>query len=101
MFVIGKFIEAIATILNIVLNIYLIIIVARAVISWVNPDPNNQIVRFLHNVTEPVLYQIRKRIPVVFSGVDLSPIIVFLAIIFLQTALVDNLYMFAASLCGK
>ena len=44
---------------------------------WVNPDPFNPIVRFIHNITEPVLYQIRTRIPVNFGGMDVSPIVVF------------------------
>jgi YggT family protein len=59
-------------------------------LSWVSPDPFNPIVRFIHNVTEPVLYQIRKRVPVNFGGIDLSPIIVILAIYFLQVFLVGQ-----------
>ena len=65
--------------------------IARAVLSWVNPDPYNPIVRFIRNVTEPVLYHIRTRLPVSFGGIDLSPIIVFMAIIFLQRFLVGSL----------
>jgi YggT family protein len=68
------------------------IVIARAVLSWVSPDPYNPIVRFIHKVTEPVLYQIRRRIPVSFGGIDFSPIIVFLAIIFLQRFVVHSLY---------
>lgn len=74
------------------------IVVARAVLSWVNPDPYNPIVRFINSVTEPVLYQIRRRLPVSFGGLDLSPIIVFLAVIFLRKFLVESLFRMAALL---
>jgi YggT family protein len=74
------------------------IVIARAVLSWVSPDPYNPIVRFIHQVTEPVLYQIRRRIPVSFGGIDFSPIIVFLAIIFLQRFVVSSLLQMAQTL---
>jgi YggT family protein len=66
------------------------IIIARAILSWVNPDPYNQIVQFIHNLTEPVLYQIRSRIPYM-GGIDISPIIVILVIMFLEKFLVGSL----------
>jgi YggT family protein len=89
---------AIAKILNIGLTIYMWIIIARAVISWVSPDPYNPIVRFLNNVTEPVLLRIRRFIPLYFGGFDFSPILVLLVIIFIQTFLVQSLYQLAARL---
>ncbi len=67
------------------------IIVARAVLSWVSPDPYNPIVRFINNVTEPVLYPVRKRLPFGFSGIDFSPMLVLLAIIFLRLFIVSTL----------
>ena len=73
MFIIGNFLKAIAVVLHYVLTFYMWIVVARAVLSWVSPDPYNPIVRFIHNVTEPVLYRIRTRIPVDFGGIDFSP----------------------------
>ncbi len=82
---------AVAKVIDIVLICFMWIVVARAVLSWVNPDPYNPIVRFIHNTTEPVLYRIRQSLPVNFSGIDLSPIIVFLAIIFLRTFIVSSL----------
>ena len=91
MFVIGNLIYALATVISIVLNLYMWIIIARAILSWVSPDPYNPIVRFIHNITEPVLYQVRKRLPVNFGGIDVSPIVVLLAIIFLQNFLVRSL----------
>ena len=98
MFIPGNFIRAIAQILDYILVIYMWIIVARAVLSWVNPDPYNPIVRFLHNVTEPVLGPIRSRISFVLGGLDISPIVVFIAIIFLRTFVVDSLYRIAATM---
>lgn len=92
MFILGNFIEAISKILDIALTIYMWIVVASAVLSWVNPDPYNPIVRFLRNATEPVYRKIRKFIPTYFGGIDIAPLIVILIIIFLQYFLVDTLY---------
>lgn len=98
MFIFGNFLIAIAKVVDIALSIFMWIVIARAVLSWVSPDPYNPIVRFIHRVTEPVLYQIRRRIPVNFGGIDFSPIIVFLAIIFLQRFVVQSLYEMAQTL---
>jgi YggT family protein len=98
MFIVANLLMAVAKILNIALSIYMWIIIARAVISWVNPDPYNTIVRFLNNVTEPVLYRIRRLIPLYFGGLDFSPILVILAIIFVQSFLIQSLYQIAARL---
>ena len=98
MFVISNLLIAVGEVLRWVLNIFMWIVIARAILSWVNPDPYNPIVRFIHNITEPVLYQIRKRIPLNFGGIDFSPIIVLLAVIFLQRFLVASLYELAQSL---
>lgn len=95
--IIGHFIEAIAIILSIVLRGFMFIIIARAVLSWVSPDPYNPIVRFIHNVTEPILYPIRRRLPLYAGGIDFSPIIVLLIIYFLQIFLVGSLMDLAAS----
>ncbi|MFH1984992.1 MAG: YggT family protein [Pseudomonadota bacterium] len=98
MFVIGNFLYALAVVIDYALTIYLWIVIARAVLSWVSPDPYNPIVRFIHNITEPVLFQIRKRLPMSFGGIDLSPIVVFMAIIFLQKFLVGTLIGLSRSL---
>ena len=100
MFILANFLIGIAKILNIGLTIYMWIIIGRAIISWVNPDPYNTIVRFLYNVTEPVLYNIRRRLPTTFGGFDFSPIIVILAIIFFQTFVIDSLLQFAVRLAA-
>ncbi len=98
MFILGNFLIAIAKVIDIALSIFMWIVIARAVLSWVSPDPYNPIVRFINRVTEPVLYQIRRRLPVTFGGIDLSPIIVFLGIIFLQRFLVQSIYQLAQTL---
>jgi len=91
MFVFANLLDAFATVLSYVLTIYLWIIIIRALISWVNPDPYNPIIRFLYQVTEPVLFAIRKRLPYI-GGIDISPIIVLLVIMFLQVFLVGTLH---------
>jgi YggT family protein len=90
MFVAGNVLQAIAVIVDYVLWLYMWVIIARALISWVNPDPWNPIVQFLQRVTEPVLYPIRRRMGFAM-GIDLSPIIALLVIVFLQVALVQSL----------
>ena len=98
MYVFGNFLTAVATVVDIGLTLYMWIIVARAVISWVNPDPYNPIVRFLTSVTEPLLYQVRRRLPLSLGGIDFSPFIIILAIIFIQSFLVKSLLQFAIRL---
>ncbi|HUI68356.1 MAG TPA: YggT family protein [Nitrospirota bacterium] len=85
----------ITRILEIVLNLYMWVIIIRALISWVNPDPYNPIVQILTRMTEPVLRPIRKLVPSYRIGIDFSPFIAILIIIFLQYALIKNLYRFA------
>ena len=92
---VGYFLVALAKVIDTVLFIYMWIIIIRAVLSWVSPDPYNPIVRFINNVTEPVLYQIRRRLPVSFDGIDLSPVVVLLIIMFLQSFVVRSLLHFA------
>lgn len=96
MFVISNFLEAVAKILDVGLNLYMWIIIGRAVISWLNLDRYNPIVRFLNAVTDPVLYPIRRRLPISFGGIDFSPVLVIFAIIFLRSFLVKSLLQVAA-----
>jgi len=91
MFIIGNLLLALAKILHLILNFYMWIIIARAVISWVSPDPYNPVVRFLYNATEPVLYPLRRRLPVYFGSIDFSPMILLLIILFLDNFLVPTL----------
>jgi YggT family protein len=91
MFVLGKFIIGIAQVLDILLGTYKWIVIVSALISWVNPDPYNPIVRFLYSVTEPVFRPIRRMIGHRLGPIDISPLVVILAIIFAQTFLVGSL----------
>ncbi|NTW60656.1 MAG: YggT family protein [Nitrospirae bacterium] len=91
MFVFGNVILGIAKVLGVVLNIYMWVIIIRALLSWVNPDPYNPIVQFLTRITEPVLRPLRKLVPAYRLGIDLSPLIAILIIYFLEIAVVDTL----------
>ena len=92
---------AIAMVLSSLLTFYWWIVIIAVLLTWVNPDPYNAIVRFLRNVTEPVFYQIRRRLPfVVVSGIDLSPMVVILLIYVLQIVVVDSLRQLALRLAG-
>ena len=98
MYVVGYFLSALATVLDYALIFYMWVVIAGAVLSWVSPDPYNPIVRFIHNLTEPVLYRVRRWLPFGFTGIDFSPLVVLLVIIFLRTFLVNSLVRLAASL---
>jgi YggT family protein len=98
MFVVNYFLVALANLVNLVLSAYMWIIIARAVLTWVNPDPYNPIVRFLYRVTEPVLRPIRRRLPTNQMGLDLSPMVVLLAIYFLKEFLVPVIYRVATEM---
>ena len=74
MFVIGNFLVAVASVLSMLLSVYMWIIVIRALISWVNPDPYNPIVQFLRSATDPLLYRVRRVLPLNFGGIDFSQI---------------------------
>ncbi|TAL27687.1 MAG: YggT family protein [Nitrospirae bacterium] len=100
MFILVNLILAIANILDVLLGIYKWIIIIAALITWVNPDPYNPIVRFLHSVTEPALRPIRRLIGHRLGPIDISPLIVILAIIFAQSFLIKSLIEFAYKLKG-
>lgn len=93
MFVIGNLLMTIARIAEIVINLYTLIIIVAALISWVNADPYNQIVRILRSLTEPVYFRIRKWLPFVYiNGLDLSPIVVLLVLQMFNGVVVQSLY---------
>jgi YggT family protein len=91
MFVFGNLIISIAQILNVLLDIYFWIIIISALLSWVNPDPYNPIVRLLYRLTEPVLRPIRRLIGNRLGPIDISPRIVILVITFIQRFLIMSL----------
>src|SRR5215510_4794447 len=98
MFLITYFFVALANLVNLVIVAYIWILIARAIISWVSPDPFNPIVRFLYRVTEPVLRPVRNALPLQGLGLDLSPMIVLLIIYVLDRFLVSSLLDVAAGL---
>jgi YggT family protein len=92
----GNFLGAIAGVINAVLSLYFWVVIASAVLSWVNPDPYNPIVRIIRNLTEPVFYRVRKLLPFTnIGGLDLSPVVILLGIEFIKMFLVRTLYQFA------
>lgn len=91
MFALGNFISAIAAILNYMVTVLTWVIIIRALISWVNPDPHNIIVQILHKVTEPILSPIRNLIPMHNIGIDLSPMIAILCLWFVKLFIVRTL----------
>ncbi len=100
MFAVTNLFSALAQILDMVLSIYMWLIIGRAILSWVNPDPYNSIVRFLYNVTEPVLGFFRRTFPLVYGGLDLAPLVVLLIIYFLRLYVVQTLFDLARSMGG-
>ena len=98
MFVIANLLVAVAQVLDYILWAYLWIIIGRVIISWVNADPSNPIVRFLYSATEPVLERVRQRLPLYAGGFDLSPIVVWIVVIFLQRFLIRSIYDLANAL---
>ena len=92
MFILGNFFFGVAQVLGVVLNLLTWLIVIRALLSWVNPDPSNPIVQFIERVTEPILVPFRRLVPSYKMGIDLSPLLAILFIIFLQHFLVPTLY---------
>jgi YggT family protein len=95
---VDNIIAGITRVLDIILEVYMWVIIIRALISWVSPDPYNPIVQLLSRLTEPMLRPIRKLVPPHKVGIDLSPLIAVLFIIFLQYAVIKNLYRLAYSL---
>ena len=95
-YIVSQFIAFLAKALDMLLNLYFWILIISALLTWVNPDPRNPIVRFLYSVTEPVLYAVRRRLPFVQAGgIDLSPIVVILGIMLVQYVVVAPLYRLA------
>ena len=94
MFVFGNLLQAVATVLDFLLTAYMYIVIVSALLSWVNPDPYNPIVRFLYSATEPVLRVIRRKLPM-NMGIDFSPLIVIAAIYFAKIFIVKTLIDFS------
>jgi YggT family protein len=90
-FVIGNLVQAIALVLDVVLQTLLLVILINALLSWVRPDPNNPIVMFLDRVSDLVCNPIRRLIPTHVSGIDFAPFVAMLLIWFVKMFLVSTL----------
>ncbi len=88
MFVAGDFLIAVASIIDKLLSAYMLIVVVRALLSWVRPDPYNPIVRFLNHLVDPITYRISRIIPTRIGMMDISPLILIALIWFVQSFLV-------------
>jgi YggT family protein len=97
-FIFGYLLRAVASLLDLVIVVYIWVIIARALLSWVNPDPHNPIVKFLYRVTEPVLRPVRERLGAYQIGLDFSPMIVILVLYFLKEFLVPVLFRIATEI---
>ena len=101
MFVFANLVTTVAGLLGLVINLYIFVIIVAAFLSWVNPDPYNAIVRTLRALTEPVLYRVRKHMPfVMVNGIDLSPIVVLVALQLLNGVVVQSLMQLGLKLAG-
>lgn len=100
MFIFANLIIAVAGILKILLDGYMWVVIISALISWVNPDPYNPIVRFLHAVTEPIFRPIRRIIGYRLGPIDISPMVVILGIMFVKYFIIQSLIEFAYKLKG-
>lgn len=98
MFILSNFLVAVAQVLDYVLWAYTWILLGRVIVSWVNADYENPVVRFLYAATEPILRPLRRRLPLVAGGFDFSPLAAWVAVIFLQRFLVRSLYDLASAL---
>ena len=98
MAILAFLLKALGSVLGVVINIIIFIVIGRAIISWVSADPSNPIVRFLHDASEPLLRPIRRIIPPVGPGIDLSPIVLLLVLLFLQEFVVGLLHYYGGQM---
>jgi len=98
MMVVATLIQAVATILSMVVDIYIWVVIIGALITWVEPDPSNPIVQILKRLTEPAYKFVRKYIPTMIGGIDLSPIVIIIALQFFDLFVVKLLMQFAHSI---
>lgn len=99
----GLILLSVAKILRLIINIYTFIVVFAAIISWVSPDPYNPIVRFLHQATNPVFSRVRRFVPKALwrTGIDFTPIVVFILLILMDTIVVGLLFEWSGLLLSK
>jgi YggT family protein len=93
--ILANFLAGLAYVLQSLLSFMIVVVIARAIISWVNPDPYNPIVRFLASATDPILYRIKRYLPLQVGVLDFAPLILLFALMFLQYFLVGTLQDYA------
>lgn len=91
MFVLGNLLNALASILDIVINGLMLVILVNALLSWVRPDPSNPIVQFLDRVSDLACSPIRRLFPTTIGGIDFAPFIAMLALWFIRMFVVETL----------
>lgn len=97
--ILSNVLKGLAQVLGILLDVYFWVVIIAAILSWVNPDPMNPIVRFFRQATEPLFSALRRKLPFLQAGgLDLSPLAVILIIVFLKYALVQSLFEIAAKM---
>lgn len=85
--ILREIVLAVAQVVDLAFSIYIFIVIARALVSWVNPDPYNPIVRFLHNATDPLLSRMQRALPLNFGGIDFTPLVLLVGLSFAQRIL--------------
>jgi YggT family protein len=91
MILLANLLYGLAQVLNSIINLYLIVLIVRIALTWVNADPYNQIVRIINSLTDPVLYFVRRKVPLTFGQIDFSPILIFLLLYFFQAVAIQSL----------
>lgn len=95
MVLLANILNGLAVVIDMLLSFMLMVVFVYALLSWVNPDPNNPIVRFLRQTSEPMLRPIRRYVPLLGGSVDLSPIVLILLIYFLKAVIGPTLAYYA------
>lgn len=92
MFVFVNILEAVIYVVDSLLSVYSLVVIVACLLSWVNPDPYNPVVRILRNLTEPVLWRIRKHLPFTyFNGIDFSPLVLLLGVQLVKMIVIKSL----------
>jgi len=95
--ILREIVLAVAQVVDLAFSIYIFIVIARALVSWVNPDPYNPIVRFLHNATDPLLSRMQRALPLNFGGIDFTPLVLLVGLSFAQRIVKALLFQLAYS----
>ena len=91
-FILVEFLKAVTWLLSWTITALILVIFVRALLSWVNADPYNPLVRAIISISEPFLKPFRRLLPPWrLNGIDLSPVFAFLALVFLKIFLVGSL----------